>query len=37
VRLFICDKLDFGVGTQFVLTSESFAQQQLRADFRWRF
>jgi hypothetical protein len=37
VRLFICDKLDFGIGSQFVLTSDSFAQEQLRADFRWRF
>jgi hypothetical protein len=36
-RLFLCEKLDVGVGSYFAVTTDSFAQQQLRAEFRWRF
>jgi hypothetical protein len=37
LRLFICDKLDIGVGTQFSLTGSHFAGETARAEFRWRF
>jgi hypothetical protein len=37
VRLFMCDKLDLGVGSQFALTKEHFAEEWIRAEFRWRF
>jgi hypothetical protein len=37
VRLVICDKIDFGVGSAFAVTGERWAQEQVRAEFRWRF
>ncbi len=37
LRLFICDKIDIGVGTQFSLTGSHFAGETARAEFRWRF
>jgi hypothetical protein len=37
VRLFICDKIDFGIGTQFALTSDHWEEELVRAEFRWRF
>jgi hypothetical protein len=37
VRLFICDKIDFGVGSAFSFTGDRFAREQVRAEFRWRF
>lgn len=36
-RLFICEKIDLGVGYQRALTKEHFARHALRAEFRWRF
>ena len=36
-RLCICDKIDFGVGMQFALTSNRFADQLYRTEMRWRF
>lgn len=37
VRLVICDKIDFGVGSAFNLTHDSVGDQIVRVDFRWRF
>jgi hypothetical protein len=37
VRLFVCDKIDLGVGSAFSLTSERWASELVRAEFRWRF
>ncbi len=37
LRLCICDKLDFGFGVQFAVTSEHFAQRLYRTEIRWRF
>jgi len=37
VRLVICDKIDFGVGTAFNITSNSMGDEMLRVQFRWRF
>jgi hypothetical protein len=37
VRLFFCDKLDFGFGTAFSLTSDNFARQLYRTSVRLRF
>lgn len=37
VRLVICDKIDFGVGSAFNITHDSLGDQIIRADFRWRF
>ena len=37
LRLFVCDKIDFGVGTAFAVTGEHFADQLFRTEFRWRF
>jgi hypothetical protein len=37
VRLNICDRIDFGVGTQFGLGSNRWADTQVRSEFRWRF
>src|SRR5262249_47269696 len=37
LRLNICDKIDFGIGSAFSLTSSSIGEQIIRADFRWRF
>ncbi len=37
LRLFICDKIDFGIGTSFAVTDRHFADQLFRTEFRWRF
>jgi hypothetical protein len=37
VRAFICDKIDFGVGTAFALTGPRWDAELIRAEFRWRF
>lgn len=37
VRLVICRKVDFGVGTSFHLTGDSHIGHLVRAEFRWRF
>jgi hypothetical protein len=37
IRLDICEKIDFGLGTAFALTSHKWADQMYRAEFRWRF
>jgi hypothetical protein len=36
-RLFICDKIDVGVGTAFAFTDDHWARELIRAEFRWRF
>ncbi len=37
VRLFICDKFDIGVGSAFTVTGTGWADETVRAEFRWRF
>ncbi len=37
LRLGICDKVDFGFGVQFSVTSGRFAEQLYRSELRWRF
>ncbi len=37
IRLFICDKIDIGVGTAFALTGRHWEEELIRAEFRWRF
>jgi hypothetical protein len=37
VRLFICDKIDIGVGTAFAVTGSRWEEELIRAEFRWRF
>jgi hypothetical protein len=37
LRLFVCDRIDFGVGTAFAVTSQHFAASEIRAVFRFRF
>jgi hypothetical protein len=37
LRLFICDKIDVGVGTAFAFTGDRWAEEFIRAEFRWRF
>src|SRR5262249_39631958 len=37
VRLVICDKIDFGVGSAFNITDDSMGDEILRVQFRWRF
>lgn len=36
-RLVICDRVDIGVGTAFALTGDRWAEELVRAEFRWRF
>lgn len=36
-RCFICDIIDFGVGSAFATTDSNFGDQWIRAEFRWRF
>jgi hypothetical protein len=36
-RLFICDKIDVGVGSAFAVTGTHWAEELVRAEFRWRF
>jgi hypothetical protein len=37
LRLFICDKIDLGVGSAFAFTGTHWAEELIRAEFRWRF
>ncbi len=37
LRCVICDKIDFGVGSLFSVTDQTWAEELLRVDFRWRF
>ena len=37
LRMSVCDKIDFGVGTAFALTEDHFAETLIRSEFRWRF
>ncbi len=37
LRVVICDKIDFGLGTAFAVTADKWAEQMYRAEFRWRF
>jgi hypothetical protein len=37
IRLVICDKIDFGVGSAFAVTTDSLGDEWVRAEFRWRF
>jgi hypothetical protein len=37
IRLVICDKIDFGIGSAFNFTSSSMGDEWLRIEFRWRF
>lgn len=37
IRVVICDKLDFGVGSAFAFTNHHWADEMMRWDFRWRF
>jgi hypothetical protein len=37
IRLNICDRIDFGVGTAFAFTGPRWAKEEVRAEFRWRF
>jgi hypothetical protein len=36
-RFCVCDKVDFGFGVQFAVTSNHFADQLYRTELRWRF
>jgi hypothetical protein len=37
IRLVICDKIDFGIGSAFNFTTSSMGDEWLRVEFRWRF
>lgn len=37
VRLFICDKIDLGIGATFGVTHDTWAESMVRGEFRWRF
>jgi hypothetical protein len=37
LRLYVCEKIDFGFGTAFAITDEHFEDQIYRAEFRWRY
>lgn len=37
LRMSVCNKVDFGVGTAFAITQDHFAEQLIRSEFRWRF
>ncbi len=37
VRMFVCDKIDLGVGTAFALTGAHWEEELIRVEFRWRF
>ncbi len=37
VRMSVCDKIDFGIGSAFSLTSANFADQMFRTEFRIRY
>ncbi len=37
IRMAVCDKIDFGIGTAFSLTADHFAEQLIRSEFRFRY
>jgi hypothetical protein len=37
IRLFVCDYIDFGVGSHFSLTEHHWGNPIIRSEFRWRF
>jgi hypothetical protein len=37
IRLNVCDRIDFGVGTAFSFTGARWAEELIRSEFRWRF
>lgn len=37
LRLFVCEKLDLGVGAAFALTGPRWEEELIRAELRWRF
>ncbi len=37
IRVVVCDKVDFGVGTAVSLTENHWGEQTLRSEFRWRY
>jgi hypothetical protein len=37
LRLVVCNKIDFGVGSAFAVTRDRLAGSLIRAEFRWRF
>jgi len=36
-RFVICDRIDLGAGTAFAVTGDRWAEEMVRAEFRWRF
>jgi hypothetical protein len=37
LRLFVCDRIDFGVAAEFAVSDHHWADQLYRSEFRWRF
>ncbi|HTN74607.1 MAG TPA: hypothetical protein VL096_05150 [Pirellulaceae bacterium] len=37
VRVVVCDKVDFGIGSAFAITDQHWGEQTFRSEFRWRF
>jgi hypothetical protein len=37
IRVVVCDKIDFGIGSAFAFTNQHWADEMIRIDFRWRF
>jgi hypothetical protein len=37
LRIVVCDRIDFGLGSQFALSTQRWAEELIRFDFRWRF
>ena len=37
VRLSVCNKIDFGLGSAFAVSRDRYAGQWLRTELRWRF
>ena len=37
IRMTVCDKIDFGVGSALALTNDHFAETLIRSEFRWRY
>lgn len=37
IRVVVCDKIDFGIGTAVSLTDQHWGEQSMRSEFRWRY
>jgi hypothetical protein len=37
LRVFICDRIDFGFGASFAVTHDHWAEQLFRSELRWRY